>query len=78
MATVQNLIDQLQKYHDPEEQIIYQYVVQEHTDLDETEFPEVADYLMDNDNFADQASEMFTGWITEAQSVLAEAENDEE
>jgi hypothetical protein len=78
MATVQNLIDQLQKNHDPDEQIIYQYVVQEHTDLDEIEFPEVAEYLMDNDNFADETSEMFTGWITEAQSVLAEAENDEE
>jgi hypothetical protein len=78
MATVAELINQLQKNHDPDEQIIYQYVVQEHTDLDEIEFPEVAEYLMDNDNFADEASEMFTGWITEAQGVLADAEKNEE
>jgi hypothetical protein len=33
---------------------------------------------MDNDNFADEASEMFTGWITEAKGVLADAEKNEE
>jgi len=75
--TVKGLIHQLQSSHDLDEPIVFQYVVAEHTNLEEDKFAEVADYLMGNSNFADDASEVFISWIAEAESVLDEAEEEE-
>lgn len=80
MAQVQDLIKMLQKEYDPTQAIVFQYFTAEHAGLEEEDFVEVADYLMDNESFAEESSEMFSGWITEAQDVLAteEEENDDE
>jgi hypothetical protein len=78
MATVQDLIKMLQKEYDPTQAIVFQYFTAEHAGLEEEEFVEVADYLMDNDSFGEETSEMFSGWITEAQDVLATVEDEEE
>jgi hypothetical protein len=76
MATVAKLIKQLQDNHNPYESVIFQYVVAEHTKLDEDEFSKVADYLMDNDNFAEDTTDLFKGWITEAEDVIYESEKE--
>jgi hypothetical protein len=77
MTTVKNLINQLKSHHDLDEPIVFQYFVAEHTDLDEKEFGEVADYLMGNDNFAEDATDLFRGWITEASDIVNEEEKEE-
>jgi hypothetical protein len=78
MAQVQDLIKMLQKEYDPTQAIVFQYFTAEHAGLEEEEFVEVADYLMDNESFGEETSEMFSGWITEAQDVLATEEEEEE
>jgi hypothetical protein len=78
MATVQDLIKMLQTEYDPTQAIVFQYFTAEHAKMDEEDFVEVADYLMDNESFGEETSEMFSGWITEAKDVLATAEEDEE
>ena len=70
MPTVGQLIRLLEKNHDIDEAIVFQYLVAEQTDLTDEEFEPVADYLMDNDSFADEVSDTFIAWITEAQDVL--------
>lgn len=76
MAQVQDLIKMLQKEYDPTQAIVFQYFTAEHAGLEEEHFVEVADYLMDNDSFGEESSEMFSGWITEAQDVLATEEEE--
>jgi hypothetical protein len=78
MATVQDLIKMLQTEYDPTQAIVFQYFTAEHAKMEEEEFVEVADYLMDNESFGEETSEMFSGWITEAQDVLATEEDDED
>ena len=70
MSTVKSLIEQL-KTLDPKEGIVFQYFTAEHANLDEDEFKDVAEYLMGNDQFATDASEVFRSWITEAVDVIA-------
>ena len=68
----------LQKEYDPTQAIVFQFLTAEYAGLEEEDFVEVADYLMDNESFGEETSEMFRGWITEAQDVLATAEEQEE
>lgn len=70
MPTVGQLIRLLEKNHDINEAIVFQFMVAEHTDLTDEEFEPVADYLMDNDSFGDELSDTFNEWIAEAQDVL--------
>jgi hypothetical protein len=78
MPTVGQLIRLLEKNHDIDEAIVFQFMVAEHTDLSEEEFEPVADYLMDNDSFADELSDTFNEWIAEAQDVLSGYGDDDE
>ena len=71
MPTVGQLIRLLEKNHEIDEAIVFQYLVAEHTDLTEEEFEPIADYLMDNESFGDELSDTFNEWITEAQDVLS-------
>lgn len=76
MMTVEKLISQLERYHKPDEAIIFQYVVAEHTKLEEDEFAKVADYLMGNDQFGEDTTDLFTSWITEAEDIVYEMEKE--
>lgn len=71
-TTVQNLIEQLQKNHNPDDSIIFQYMVSEYTSYTEEKFQPIAEYIMDNESFGEESSEFFTAWITEANDVLLE------
>ena len=71
MATVKDLIAMLQEEHDPNEPIIFQYFVSDYTSYDEYDFAKIADYLMNNSQFADDASELFISWMSEANDILS-------
>jgi hypothetical protein len=68
--TVQQLIEQLQRNHEPEDSIVFQYFVSDYTEHSEEKFAPIADYLMNNDSFGEESSSFFTAWITEANDVL--------
>jgi hypothetical protein len=77
MATVANLIEQL-KAHDPNEPIVFQYMVQEYTPYFADEFEDITNYLMANDQFAQDSAELFISWMSEARSIIEELEKEEE
>jgi len=77
MATVANLIEQL-KTHDPNEAIVFQYMVADWTSYLPSEFEEVSNYLMNNDSFGDESSQFFRAWMSEAMSIIEELEEEEE
>lgn len=77
MATVASLIEQL-KTHDPNEAIVFQYMVAEWTSYAPEDFAEVSNYLMNNDSFGDESSQFFRAWMSEAASIIEELEKEEE
>lgn len=74
-TTVKDLIQMLQEEHSADEPIIFQYVVADHTDLDQETFGEIAEYLMDNDQFGEDTSDLFRGWLVEAKDILEDLED---
>lgn len=77
MATVRSLIEQLEKLN-PDDEILFQYLTSEFLDgYHEHEFQEIVEYLDDNSNFADDSSEMFRAWVTEAWNVLEDEREQE-
>lgn len=77
MATVASLIEQL-KTHDPNEAIVFQYMVAEWTSYAPEDFAEVSNYLMNNDSFGDESSQFFRAWMSEASSIIEELEEEEQ
>jgi len=77
-TTVQQLIEQLQSNHKPEDTIVFQYFVADYTDHTEEEFAPIAEYLMGNDSFGEESSNFFNSWITEAQDVLETVKEQED
>ena len=71
MTTVNQLINDLTKWHDGDAAILYQYITSEHKDMNETEFSQVAQWLDMNEEFGDAMSELMGEWINEARQVLA-------
>jgi len=78
MATVANLIEQLQRNHKLDEPIVFQYMVQEYTPYLPEEFEDITNYLMANDQFGQDSAELFIGWMSEARSIIEELEKEEE
>ncbi len=77
-TTVQQLIDQLEYNHRPDESIVFQYMVASFVGMDEDVFRPVAEYIMDNESFGEESIQLFDAWITEGKDVLetlAEQEN---
>lgn len=77
MATVKDLVEQLQRNYKPEEPIVFQYMVAEYTSFDDDTFAEIANYLMNNDSFGEESAEFFTAWMNEAEDVI-ETEREQE
>jgi hypothetical protein len=77
MSTVANLIEQL-KAHDPNEPIVFQYMVSNYTSYPPEEFEDITNYLMANDQFGQDSAELFIGWMSEAASIIEELEKEEE
>ena len=76
MTTVKQLIKQLQDNHNPDDAIVFQYMVSDYISQSEKEFAPIAEYLMDNDSFGDESTNFFLSWIEEAESVLREGEEE--
>lgn len=78
MTTVKQLIKQLKEYHDPDEPIIFQYIVADYTDYSESDFESIAEYLMDNDSFGDESANFFASWMEEARDCIYTHQEEEE
>jgi hypothetical protein len=64
--TVQKLIDLLKTF-DPDEPIVFQFLVAEHTDYSVSDFEKIADFLEDSDSFGDHTARVLKEWCVEAE-----------
>ena len=55
---------------DPDEPIVFQFLLQEHTNFTPEEFDRIADYLEDSDSFGDETARMLKDWCFEALDCL--------
>lgn len=76
MATVASLIEQLKTNHNPDEPIVFQYMVQGFTSYLPSEFEEISNYLMNNDSFGEESSEFFRAWMSEAMGIIEDEEEE--
>lgn len=67
--TVQKLIDLL-KLSDPNEPIVFQFVLAEHTSYSVEQFEEIADFLEDSDSFGDDTARVLKNWCETAEYEL--------
>ena len=72
MTTVKQLIQQLQENHDPDEPIMFQYLVAEHTSYTPEQFEELAEIAMDSNTFGDDSTQFFLSVLEEAEYELEE------
>jgi len=77
-TTVQQLIEQLQRNHQPEDSIVFQYFVADYTGKSEEEFAPIAEYLMNNQSFGEESTNFFTAWLNEGEDVLLTLAEQEE
>jgi hypothetical protein len=63
MTTVKQLIEQLQENHDPDEPIVFQYLVADHTAYNLGEFEKFAEFVMDNAQFGQEATDLILYWL---------------
>ncbi len=68
MATVKDLIDQLNTIREKDQPIVFQYLLAEHTDLSIDEFEQRAEAL-DYTDFADEMSIKMNDWLSEMAEV---------
>ena len=69
--TVGKLIELL-KLSNPDEPIVFQFVLAEHTNYSISEFEAIADYLEDSDAFGDDTARVLKDWCEEAENNLEE------
>ena len=67
--TVQKLIDLL-KLSDPNEPIVFQFVLAEHTKYSLSEFEAIADHLYDSDAFGDDTARVLKEWCENAEFLV--------
>ena len=76
MTTVKKLISLLQEEHDPDEPIVFQYLVQEHTSYSPEEFENLAEAVMDSPDFGSESTQFFLSALEEAEYALDEEEEE--
>jgi hypothetical protein len=67
MTTVKQLIEQLQQNHEPDEAIVFQYLVAEFTPYAPETFETLAGLVMDNNVFGDDSTQFFLSALEEAE-----------
>ena len=75
MTSVRELIDQLQRNHELDEPIVFQYFVADYTSYGKPKFERLANYLMNNESFGEESTNFFLSWLTEADDILKQVEN---
>jgi hypothetical protein len=73
--TVGKLIELL-KLSDPDEPIVFQFLLAEHTNYSASEFEAIADHLENSGAFGDDTARTLKSWCEEAEYAL-EDEDDE-
>jgi hypothetical protein len=68
---VKRLISLLQSL-DPEESIVFQFLIAEHTTYSASEFEEIAEYLEDSEGFGEDTTRVLRNWCEQAQYDLEE------
>lgn len=76
MTTVSQLISLLQDNHEPDEAIVFQYLVAEHTPYSPNEFEPLAELVMDSTSFGEESTQFFLSALEEAEYSLDEEEED--
>lgn len=69
MATVKDLIEQLNTIKDKDQTVVFQYLLCEHTDLSIDQFESRAEAL-DYTDFADEMSITMNEWLLEMEEAL--------
>ena len=64
--TVQKLIDLLKTF-EPDEPIVFQFLVAEHTSYSPEQFEEISDFLEDSDSFGDDTARVLKNWCETAE-----------
>lgn len=64
--TVGKLIELL-KLADPDEPVVFQFLLAEHTDYSVSRFAELAEHLEDSDAFGDYTARMLKEWLVNAE-----------
>lgn len=77
MTTVSQLISLLQEEHEPDEAIVFQYLVADHTPYSPAEFENLAEIVMDSPSFGEDSSRLFLSALEEAEYSLDEEEEEE-
>jgi hypothetical protein len=74
--TVGKLIELL-KLSNPDEPIVFQFLLHEHVELDYSaeEFEAIADHLEDSDSFGDDTARVLKNWCEQAQEEIEGEEN---
>jgi hypothetical protein len=72
--TVGKLIELL-KLSNPDEPIVFQFLLQEHTNYTTDTFEAIADHLEDSDSFGDHTARVLKDWCVEAEYALEEEKN---
>jgi hypothetical protein len=74
--TVGKLIELL-KLSNPDEPIVFQFLLHEHVELDYSaeEFEAIADHLEDSDSFGDDTARVLKEWCVEAEYAIEGEEN---
>lgn len=67
--TVQKLIDLLKTFK-PDEPIVFQFLVAEHTSYNPEQFEAIADYLEDSDSFGDETARVLKEWCENAEFLV--------
>ncbi len=77
MATIKQLIQQLQAEPNQEQAIVFQYLLAEHTSYSPDDFEQLSERLDDTD-FADSMSREFLSWLDEMDDERWEDEEEDE
>jgi hypothetical protein len=72
MTTVRQLIESLEKWHDGDAAILYQYITAENGVMNNAEFTQVSEWLEQNEEFADAMSETMNEWIARARAACVD------
>lgn len=73
--TVKQLIELLQ-ISDPDEPIVFQFILQEHTDYSAEEFEAIANFLEDSGPFGEDTARVLKDWCEDAVQEI-ESENED-
>lgn len=67
MTTIKKLIEQLQDEHDPDEAVVFQYLVADHTPYSPEVFDALAEAVMDDPSFGSDSTQLFLSALEQAE-----------